>query len=49
MIAAAGLVAVPLQPATTFSMAFVVPVDRPLSAVTRAFADLVATEHPRRS
>jgi DNA-binding transcriptional LysR family regulator len=49
MIATAGLVAVPLRPATTFSMAFTVPDDRPLSAVTQAFADLVATEHPGRS
>ena len=42
MIATAGLAGVPLRPAATFSMAFVVSDDRPLSAVTRAFADLVA-------
>jgi DNA-binding transcriptional LysR family regulator len=38
----AGLTAVPLRPAITFSMAFVVPSDRPLSPVTQAFAHLVA-------
>jgi DNA-binding transcriptional LysR family regulator len=43
MTADAGLTGVPLRPTTTFSMAFVVPSDRPLSPVTRAFADLVAT------
>jgi DNA-binding transcriptional LysR family regulator len=46
MIAVAGLVGVPLRPAATFSMAFVVPDDRPLSAVTQAFADLVAGDRP---
>jgi len=43
MAAEAGLTGVPLRPAITFSMAFIVPGDRPLSPVTRAFADLVAT------
>jgi DNA-binding transcriptional LysR family regulator len=43
MAAEAGLTGVPLLPAITFSMAFVVPSDRPLSPVTRAFADLVTT------
>ena len=43
MIADAGLVGVPLRPAASFSMAFIVPADRPLSPVTRAFTDLVAT------
>jgi DNA-binding transcriptional LysR family regulator len=43
MIADAGLVGVPLRPAATFNMAFIVPADRPLSPVTRAFTDLVAT------
>jgi DNA-binding transcriptional LysR family regulator len=41
MIDSAGLVGVPLEPAITFSVAFVVPADRPLSPVTRAFAELV--------
>jgi DNA-binding transcriptional LysR family regulator len=41
MAAEAGLAAVPLRPAITFSMAFVVPSDRPLSPVTEAFAALV--------
>jgi len=34
-----------LQPAATFTVAFVVPAGRPLSPVTQAFADLVATTH----
>jgi hypothetical protein len=37
---------VPLQPAATFTVAFVVPAGRPLSPVTQAFADLVAATHP---
>lgn len=45
MIADVGLRAVPLRPAITFSMAFVVPSDRPLSPVAQAFADLVADAH----
>ena len=42
----AGLTAVPLRPAAVFTVAFVVPGDRPLSPVTRAFADLVAAAYP---
>jgi DNA-binding transcriptional LysR family regulator len=45
MIADAGLAGVPLQPAATFSVAFIVAAGRPLSPVTLAFADLVATVH----
>jgi hypothetical protein len=45
MIADAGLAGVPLRPAATFSVAFIVAVGRPLSPVTRAFADLVTTTH----
>jgi DNA-binding transcriptional LysR family regulator len=45
MIADTGLTGVPLQPAATFTVAFVVPAGRPLSPVTQAFADLVATTH----
>ena len=45
MIADAGLAGVPLQPAATFSVAFIVAAGRPLSPVTRAFADLVTTTH----
>jgi DNA-binding transcriptional LysR family regulator len=45
MAADAGLAGVPLWPATTFSMAFIVPSDRPLSPVTRAFAELVAVTY----
>ena len=45
MAAEAGLTGVPVRPAITFSMAFIVPSDRPLSPVTRAFADLVTTTH----
>jgi DNA-binding transcriptional LysR family regulator len=45
MIESAGLAGVPLRPAATFSMAFVVAADRPPSPVTQAFADLVATTH----
>ena len=41
MIADAGLNGVPLQPAGTFSVAFIIPADRPPSPVTQAFADLV--------
>jgi DNA-binding transcriptional LysR family regulator len=43
MIADAGLVGVPLRPTATFTVAFIVPADRPLSPVTQAFADLVTT------
>ena len=42
VIADAGLVGVPLRPAATFTVAFIVAADRPLSPVTQAFADLVA-------
>jgi len=45
MIADAGLTGVPLRPTATFSLAFIVAADRPLSPVTQAFADLVATTH----
>jgi DNA-binding transcriptional LysR family regulator len=45
MIANAGLTGVPLRPAMTFGVAFVVPSDRPLSPVTQAFADLVAATY----
>jgi hypothetical protein len=34
-----------LRPAATFTVAFIVPADRPLSPVTQAFADLVTTTH----
>jgi DNA-binding transcriptional LysR family regulator len=47
MIAAAGLTAVPLRQAVTFNVTFVVPSNRPLSPVTRAFADLVRATHQR--
>jgi DNA-binding transcriptional LysR family regulator len=47
LIADAGLTAVPLRPAVTFSVAFVVSAERPPSPVTRAFADLVAAVHQR--
>jgi DNA-binding transcriptional LysR family regulator len=43
MIADAGLAGVPLEPAAFFRVAFIVSADRPLSPVTRAFADLVKT------
>jgi DNA-binding transcriptional LysR family regulator len=43
MIESAGLAGVPLRPAATFSVAFVVAADRPPSPVTQAFADLVTT------
>ena len=43
MIEDTGLVGVPLRPAVTFGVAFVVAADRPLSPVTRAFAELVGT------
>ncbi len=46
MAVEAGLAAVPLRPAAVFTMAFVVPRDRPLSPVTRAFAGLVAAAYP---
>jgi len=47
MIESAGLAGVPLRPAATFSVAFVVATDRPPSPVTQAFADLVtATRQP---
>jgi DNA-binding transcriptional LysR family regulator len=47
MIESAGLAGVPLRPAATFSVAFVVAADRPSSPVTQAFADLVtATRQP---
>lgn len=47
MIESAGLAGVPLRPAATFSVAFVVVADRPPSPVTQAFADLVtATRQP---
>jgi len=42
LIADAGLAGVPLRPAATFTVAFIAAADRPLSPVTRAFADLVA-------
>ncbi len=45
MIVDAGLAGVPLRPTATFSVAFIVAADRPLSAVTQAFADLVTTTH----
>ena len=45
MIVDAGLAGVPLRPAATFSVAFIVAAGRPLSPVTLAFADLVATVH----
>jgi DNA-binding transcriptional LysR family regulator len=45
MIADAGLAGVPLRPTATFTVAFIVPADRPLSPVTQAFADLVTTTH----
>jgi len=41
MIEDAGLVGVPLRPAATFNIAYIVPA-RPLSPVTQAFTDLVA-------
>ncbi len=45
MITDAGLAGVPLRPTATFTVAFIVAADRPLSPVTRAFADLVTTAH----
>ena len=45
MIADAGLVGVPLRPAATFTVAFIVAAGRPLPPVTQAFADLVTTTH----
>jgi len=47
MIADAGLVGVPLRPAATFSMAYIVAADRPLSPVTQAFTDLVTSSSGR--
>ena len=46
LIADAGLTGVPLRPAATFTLAFIVAADRSLSPVGRAFADLVATRQP---
>jgi DNA-binding transcriptional LysR family regulator len=43
MIADAGLAGVPLRPAATFNVAFIVPADRPPSPVAQAFIDLVTT------
>ena len=43
MIADAGLTGVPLRPTATFTVAFIVADDRPLSPVGRAFADLITT------
>jgi DNA-binding transcriptional LysR family regulator len=45
MIVDAGLAGVPLRPTATFTVAFIVAAGRPLSPVTRAFADLVRTTH----
>jgi DNA-binding transcriptional LysR family regulator len=45
MIADAGLAGVPLRPAATFSVAFIVAAERPLSPVTQAFARLVTAAH----
>jgi DNA-binding transcriptional LysR family regulator len=45
MIADAGLAGVPLRPTATFTVAFIVAADRPLSPVAQAFADLVTTAH----
>jgi DNA-binding transcriptional LysR family regulator len=45
MIVDAGLTGVPLRPTATFTVAFIVPADRPLSPVTKAFADLVTATH----
>lgn len=42
MITAAHLAGVPLRPTATFTLAFIVAADRPLSPVTQAFAELVA-------
>ena len=46
MIADAGVTGVPLRPTATFTVAFIVAADRPLSPVGRAFADLVAAHQP---
>jgi DNA-binding transcriptional LysR family regulator len=43
----AGLVGVPVRPAVTFSVAYIVPADRSLSPVTRAFTDLVTAAYER--
>jgi hypothetical protein len=45
MITDAGLAGVPLRPTATFTVAFIVADDRPLSPVGRAFAGLVTTGH----
>jgi DNA-binding transcriptional LysR family regulator len=45
MIEDAGLTGVPLRPTVMFTVAFIVASDRPLSPVTRAFADLVRTAY----
>jgi hypothetical protein len=45
MIADAGLTGVRLRPTATFTVAFIIPADRPLSPVTQAFADLVTATH----
>jgi DNA-binding transcriptional LysR family regulator len=42
MIAEAGRAGVPLRSTTDLTVALIVARDRPLSPVTRAFADLVA-------
>ncbi len=46
MIADAGVTGVPLRPTATFTVAFIIAADRPLSPVGRAFANLVTTTHP---
>ena len=46
MIADAGVTGVPLRPTATFTVAFIVAADRPLSPVGRAFANLVTTHQP---
>jgi DNA-binding transcriptional LysR family regulator len=45
MIEDAGLAGVPLRPTATFSVAYIVAADRPLSPVSQAFTDLVMTTH----
>lgn len=45
MIVDGGLTGVPLRPTASFTVAFVVAAERPLSPVTKAFADLVTTTH----
>jgi DNA-binding transcriptional LysR family regulator len=46
MIADAGLAGVPLRPTATFTVAFIIAADRPLSPVAQAFADMVTTTRP---